>query len=508
MKEKLQCRRREDRDRARWNSIRVTIHTARPGIVIGRKGAEIEKMTEEISKMARQAGQDRHPGDQDAGTRRAIRRRKRRLADRAPYRFRRAMKKAVQTTMDFGAQGIDLRCAGRLGGAEIRASEWYREGKIPLHTLRTPIDYGFAEANTVYGNIGVKCWICKKEEAPSRSSQSDTCRPRRREPAASLNLLRRNIHAVDAQTCEVSQDPARKPRGHCFAQLRIDFGAFGLQTLERAWITNTQIEAARVALTRNMKRKGKLWIRIFPDKSVTARPPETRMGKGKGQPEYWVATVRPGNILFELDGVPESVARESLRLAADKLPVRTKFLTRASRRRLTRYEDQRNRELSTDELLTAQARTAPGELSTCACSSRAASSRSRASSACFAAKSPASRRCFDRKRQDRAKSSWPSNANTMTQQTAPVDPEDRSAEAPQGARRPGRLEQDGEDHRGRNHHPRAARQVRQDREAGEEVLRPRRGEQSQDRRHGSHHGDPPAQQAEALARWLKSSRSS
>jgi large subunit ribosomal protein L16 len=117
-------------------------------------------------------------------------------------------------------------------------------------------------------------------------------------------------------------------KGTASRNLRIDFGEFGLQTLERAWITNTQIEAARVALTRSMKRKGKLWIRIFPDKSVTARPPETRMGKGKGQPEYWVATVRPGNILFELDGVPESVARESLRLAADKLPVRTKFLTR------------------------------------------------------------------------------------------------------------------------------------------------------------------------------------
>src|SRR6266481_1085760 len=123
-----------------------------------------------------------------------------------------------------------------------------------------------------------------------------------------------------------SQRGSRK--GTASRNLRIDFGEFGLQTLERAWITNTQIEAARVALTRNMKRKGKLWIRIFPDKSVTARPPETRMGKGKGQPEFWVATVRPGNILFELDGVPESVARESLRLAADKLPVRTQFLTR------------------------------------------------------------------------------------------------------------------------------------------------------------------------------------
>ena len=110
--------------------------------------------------------------------------------------------------------------------------------------------------------------------------------------------------------------------------VNIDFGAYALQTMERAWITNTQIEAARVALTRNMKRKGKLWIRVFPDKSVTKRPPETRMGKGKGSPEFWVAVVRPGNILFELDGVPESLARESLRLAATKLPIRTKFLTR------------------------------------------------------------------------------------------------------------------------------------------------------------------------------------
>jgi large subunit ribosomal protein L16 len=116
--------------------------------------------------------------------------------------------------------------------------------------------------------------------------------------------------------------------GNATRATKIDFGAYALQTLERAWITNTQIEAARVALTRNMKRKGKLWIRMFPDKSVTARPPETRMGKGKGAPEYWVAVVRPGNVLFELDGIPESVARESLRLAADKLPIRTRFIVR------------------------------------------------------------------------------------------------------------------------------------------------------------------------------------
>ena len=116
--------------------------------------------------------------------------------------------------------------------------------------------------------------------------------------------------------------------GNASRTLKIDFGEFGLQTLDRAWITNIQIEAARVAMTRHMKRKGKLWIRIFPDKSVTARPPETRMGKGKGNPEHWVAVVRPGNVLFELDGVSESIARESLRLAANKLPVRTRFLSR------------------------------------------------------------------------------------------------------------------------------------------------------------------------------------
>jgi len=120
-------------------------------------------------------------------------------------------------------------------------------------------------------------------------------------------------------------------KGFASRNVNIDFGAFALQTLERGWITNIQIEAARVALTRNMKRKGKLWIRIFPDKSVTARPPETRMGKGKGQPEYWVAVVKPGNILFELDGLPEAVARESLRLAATKLALRTRFITRAGR---------------------------------------------------------------------------------------------------------------------------------------------------------------------------------
>jgi large subunit ribosomal protein L16 len=108
----------------------------------------------------------------------------------------------------------------------------------------------------------------------------------------------------------------------------LHFGEFGLQALEPAWITNRQIEAARIALTRHIKRGGKVWITIFPDKSYTKKPAETRQGSGKGQPEGWVAVVRPGRVMFELSGVDEIVAKEALRLAAFKLPIRTKVLRR------------------------------------------------------------------------------------------------------------------------------------------------------------------------------------
>ncbi len=108
----------------------------------------------------------------------------------------------------------------------------------------------------------------------------------------------------------------------------VAFGEYGLQALERCWLDTKQIEAARVAITRYMKRRGKVWIRIFPDKSFTKKPLEVRMGTGKGGVEGWVAVIRPANVLFEVDGVPETVARESMRLAATKLPIRTKFISR------------------------------------------------------------------------------------------------------------------------------------------------------------------------------------
>ena len=112
-------------------------------------------------------------------------------------------------------------------------------------------------------------------------------------------------------------------RGH-----QLSFGSYGIKTLEEAWITGRQIEAARQAVTRYMKREGQIWIRIFPDKPVTKKPAEVRMGKGKGAPEYFVARVTPGRIMFEAEGVPLDVAKEALRLAAQKLPVKTKFVVR------------------------------------------------------------------------------------------------------------------------------------------------------------------------------------
>ena len=149
---------------------RITIFTARPGVVIGRKGAEIDKIKEELSKMT---GKEIYVDIQEIKcpeldaqlvAENIALQLERRIS------FRRAMKKSLQTAMDFGAVGIKVRCAGRLGGAEIARVEMQHEGSVPLHTLRANIDYGFAEANTMYGKLGIKCWICKGENKPGRSA--------------------------------------------------------------------------------------------------------------------------------------------------------------------------------------------------------------------------------------------------------------------------------------------------------------------------------------------------
>jgi small subunit ribosomal protein S3 len=161
---------------------RITIFTARPGVVIGRKGAEIDKMKEELSKMT---GKEIYVDIQEVKqpeidaqlvAENVALQLERRVS------FRRAMKKAVQTAMDFGAEGIRIRCAGRLGGAELARVEQYMRGRVPLHTLRANIDYGFAEAKTVYGKLGIKCWICKGElQAEPKKKEA---RPEAAAPAA------------------------------------------------------------------------------------------------------------------------------------------------------------------------------------------------------------------------------------------------------------------------------------------------------------------------------------
>jgi len=118
--------------------------------------------------------------------------------------------------------------------------------------------------------------------------------------------------------------------GKAWTGSQVSFGDYGLKALEPGWVTDRQIEAGRIAITRFIKRNGRIWIRMFPDKPVTKKPQETRMGKGKGAPEFWVAVIKPGRILFELEGVPENLAKESLCLAAAKLPIRCKFVSRHS----------------------------------------------------------------------------------------------------------------------------------------------------------------------------------
>lgn len=163
-----------------WNSVRVTIATARPGLVIGPKGKNIEDMTAALSKLCGGAQvkldimEIRQPElDAQLVAENIATQLERRVS------FRRAMKRAVQVAMDFGAEGIRIRCAGRLGGADIARAEQYREGKVPLQTLRAPIDYGFAEAHTLYGLIGIKCWINKRPEAAGSAPGGRPGRPSR-----------------------------------------------------------------------------------------------------------------------------------------------------------------------------------------------------------------------------------------------------------------------------------------------------------------------------------------
>ena len=386
--------------------VEVNIHTARPGIVIGKSGSEVDALRRDLHKLTGKAIKvnileiKRPELDAKLVAQSIAEQLQNRVA------FRRAMKRALTSAMRSGAKGCKIQVGGRLGGAEMARSESYSDGRVPLHTLRADIDYGFYEARTTFGRIGVKCWINKGEIMPAgytgqdltsldeppgrgddqgddrrrgrggrdgrgrgdgrgggRGGRGGPGRPGRRRPWRRRRLRRRRrwprrrrrrsrrrrrrswrpgrsrwpASGPERRDQSLMLSPKRvkfrkqhrgRRAGFSRGQQTVEFGEYGLKALENGWLTNRQIEAARIAMTRKIKRGGKVWINVFPDKPFTKKPAETRMGSGKGNPEGWVAVVKPGRVMFELSGVPEPLAREAMRLAGHKLPVKTKFVMR------------------------------------------------------------------------------------------------------------------------------------------------------------------------------------
>ena len=319
----------------RRGEVTVDIHTARPGIVIGKSGSEVDALRKDLHKLT---------GKPVKVNIREVKRPEldaklvaQSIAEQLQNRvaFRRAMKRALTSAMRSGAKGCRVQVSGRLGGAEMARTEGYSDGRVPLHTLRADIDYGFFEAKTTAGRIGVKCWINKGEVMPEgfRTDQAGDDEQQAQgggRPGGDRGGQRRGRWPLMLMPKRVKhrKQMRGRMRGNTKGGSTVAFGEYGLKSLDRGWITNRQIEAARVAMTRKIKRGGKVWINVFPDKPYTKKPAETRMGSGKGNPEGWVAVVKPGKVMFELAGVPEDLAKEALRLAGHKLPVRTKFVAR------------------------------------------------------------------------------------------------------------------------------------------------------------------------------------
>src|SRR4026209_1892695 len=317
------------------NEVTVDIHTARPGIVIGKSGTEVDALRRDLHKMtSKQVRANIMAVKCPELVAKLV---AQSIAEQLQNRvaFRRAMKRALTSAMRSGAKGVKIQVSGRLRGAGMARTEGYSDGRVPLHTLRADIDYGFYEARTTFGRIGVKVWINKGEIMPKGFAQDlndleapptvgpggggrgrgagaprpggGGRRPRRR----TWPWRRRRRLMLQPKRVKWRKEHRGRMRGNAKGGTTLEFGDYGLKALDRGWVTNRQIEAARMAMTRKIKRGGKVWINIFPDKPITSKPAETRMGSGKGSPEGWVAVVKPGRVMFELDGVPEPPAREA-----------------------------------------------------------------------------------------------------------------------------------------------------------------------------------------------------
>ncbi len=456
------------------NEVEVNINTARPGIVIGKSGSEVDALRRDLHRITNKQVkvnilEIKRP---ELDARLVAQSIAEQLQNRVA--FRRAMKRALTSAMRSGAKGVKVQVSGRLGGAEMARTESYSDGRVPLHTLRADIDYGFHEARTTFGRIGVKCWINKGEIMPDGYTGADLTQMDDPGPAAPDRnrrdgrdgrgrgrggrggqgggpgggggeggrgrgrggrgrggqgggpggggggfggggggrggqgggrgpggggrgpggpggggrgpggggggrgpggpggggrgpggggggrgpggpggggsrsrwrrrrwrawpgrrrrrwqpRCRRSGLMLSPKRVKFRKQHRGRRRGLSRGQVRVQFGEFGLKAVEEGWLTNRQIEAARIAMTRKIRRGGKVWINVYPDKPYTKKPAETRMGSGKGSPEGWVAVVKPGRVMFELGGVPEPLAREAMRLAGHKLPVKTRFVMR------------------------------------------------------------------------------------------------------------------------------------------------------------------------------------
>jgi ribosomal protein L16 len=301
-------------------------------MIIGKKGQEVDKLTKDLEDLCHRHIEvktievNRPEVDPQLVAEDIAEQLQKRSS------FRRTMKRAIDTTMEAGAKGVRIQMAGRLAGSEMARTESSMAGSIPLSTLRARIEYGFAEAKTAQGHIGVKVWInngdylsqenVADQPAPAggRGRGRGPRRSRRRE--AAMPLMPKRVKFRKTQRGKV--------KGNAQRGNTVSYGDFGLQSLEGGWLSAEAIEAGRITATHSVRGEGRLFIRVFPHKSVTAIPAETRMGKGKGEPEYWAAVIKPGMILYEIAGLPEAAARDALARVAYKMPFKCRFVSRRS----------------------------------------------------------------------------------------------------------------------------------------------------------------------------------
>ena len=313
------------------NHVTVTIHTAKPGIVIGKGGQNVEVLRQQIGALTKrkvklEIKEIRQPElDAYLVAMNIAQQLTRRIA------FKKAMKQAIQRSMKAGAKGVKIAVAGASAAPRWAAAS------------------GTAKAAS-------RSARCAPTSATARSTRT---RPTAGSASRSGSTRARSLSSAGAARQLPFPPPPRPPprrgsdamlmprrvkhrkvmRGRMSGMAKggytVAFGEYGLATLEPAWITSRQIEAARRAMTRSVKRGGKIWIRVFPDKPATKKPAETRMGSGKGAPDHWVAVVKPGRILFEMAGVDREAAVEAMRLATHKLPVATRVVVRENAQEVT-----------------------------------------------------------------------------------------------------------------------------------------------------------------------------